>query len=295
MTPRTSDVIFSSREEEEDTVGNVVYREMIDKYQNFFNSLFFEQPKQKMLCECIVDGMLNCIDLSPRFLRRRSNNVFVELDQSEATEMTFQLLLIRQKEDNAVDNSSDDFPNQQVGPQPPLPLSPTNNNNTTITMEEQSPSITQFDVIEDDDGMKLSTLPIEDKAGESIVDTEKTSPASSSLTAILMEVWKKNADEKYQNGTLSTGGDESLQNSEEADKDLTPLPFSEDDNNIFPVNMDAATSRENADDVMDTDDDDAYIENDDLTPLPLNCATSYTKIQFDAGITEEKDLSLFFE
>eukprot|EP00547_Thalassionema_nitzschioides_P008045 CAMPEP_0194221978 /NCGR_PEP_ID=MMETSP0156-20130528/31785_1 /TAXON_ID=33649 /ORGANISM="Thalassionema nitzschioides, Strain L26-B" /LENGTH=157 /DNA_ID=CAMNT_0038952569 /DNA_START=572 /DNA_END=1042 /DNA_ORIENTATION=+ len=157
-------------------------------------------------------------------------------------------------------------------------------------MEEQSPSITQFDVIEDDDGMKLSTLPIEDKAGESIVDTEKTSPASSSLTAILMEVWKKNADEKYQNGTLSTGGDESLQNSEEADKDLTPLPFSEDDNNIFPVNMDAATSRENADDVMDTDDDDAYIENDDLTPLPLNCATSYTKIQFDAGITEEKDL-----
>lgn len=274
LNPRNSDVIFSYREEEE-TIGNVLYREMLDKYQDFFNSLFFEQPRQKLLCECIVDGMLNCSDLSPKFLKRRTNNTCVELTNSEAAEMTCQLLLIRQKEKEDEDlDSSDNSSKLQVTAQPPTILSPTNHYNTNLVPGKDIAPVTGFHGKGEDCNPTSSMNPLPVVGGKCINDKiSLESSSSSSLTTFLMEVWKKNEEENYQNGTSSTCGDESLQRTEN-DEDLTPLPLSEED--MFPVTNDAATK--NSDDPMDTDDD-VFTESDDFTPLPLNCEVSFGVIQ----------------
>mmetsp|Transcript_25535 Transcript_25535/g.38715 ORF Transcript_25535/g.38715 Transcript_25535/m.38715 type:complete len:300 (+) Transcript_25535:239-1138(+) len=281
ILPRSSDVLLSCVEEAEDTVGTALYREMISKYQDFFNSLFFEQPRQHLLCECIVDGMMNCSDLSPKFLKRSTHNTWVELTASEAAQMTFQILA-KQKEVQTV-CSIDNKHEPQVKAFHPTPsrliVSPMDHDGITL------PSATANDT--DGDDISLSPLPIEYLAGEVHAEKGGTSPANSidsSLKSILMSIWMENKDESYQNSSQTTGGDESLQNTEEGE-DLTPLPFFKD---AAPAAMNLA-ELEITEDKMDTDDD-TFIENsDDLTPFPFHYEISIAKLPFTFSAATDTD------
>lgn len=270
ILPRSSDVLLSCVEEAEDTVGTALYREMISKYQDFFNSLFFEQPRQHLLCECIVDGMINCSDLSPKFFKRSTNSTWIELTTSEAAEMTFQILA-KQKEVQTVCSIDNEHERQIKVPHPnPSRLIVSSACQGAIT----SSTATVNDI--DGDDISLSPLPIEYLADEVYDEKGGVSPATSidsSLKSIFSNMWMENEDESYQNSSQTTGGDESLQNTEEGE-DLTPLPFLKD---AAPAAMNLA-DLEITEDKMDTGDD-TFIENDDdLTPFPLHYEISIGRL-----------------